>query len=609
MKKKRFMLVVLAMTLVIPSFLVEAAPATTSSETDEQASTDGKVTSKEEVVYAKLAANGELEDVYVVNTLNVSEAGKIIDYGTYNSLNNLTDMSQLTRNDEHVEVEAPEGRFYYQGNMNDETELPWDLSITSWLDGEEITPDELAGKEGSLELKIETSANEAVDPAFFENYLVQISLTLEEEIYSNIETEEGVVANSGKNKQITFTVMPEQEEELSLRADVVDFELEGMEIAAVPSSMSIDAPDLDEMTGDIDSLTDGVLDIHNGVGELKNGIAELNDGIRNLHSGSEQYKNGIGELAGSSSQLVSASSSIDEALTTISQSLQVTDDIDLGDLESLPGGLTQIASGLNEAAEGLTLLREHYSVAYSTLDEAINEIPDHHISEEEIQALYESGANSEVIEQLVDTYGAAQKAKGTYAAVKEGFDAVDGTLQEVSGGISEMSSSLTQIATGLSSSLDNMDGMDSLAQLEEGLSTLSANYGEFHSGLVSYTNGVGELSSSYNDLHSGITGLSGGTTELENGAGELHNGTNQLYEATSNIPEHMQEEVDRMIAEFDKSDFEAVSFVSDKNENVNSVQFVIKTEGIKIEEREEVVEEIEEEKTFWSRLMDLFSRG
>ncbi|WP_368505267.1 YhgE/Pip domain-containing protein [Alkalihalophilus sp. As8PL] len=609
MKKKRFMLGVLAMTLVIPSLLVHAAPATKSSETDEQASTEGEVTSKDEVVYAKLDANGELEEVYVVNTLNVSEAGEIVDYGTYSSLNNLTDMSELIRADDHVEIEAQEGRFYYQGNMSGESKLPWDLSITYLLDGDEITPEELAGKEGSLELKIETSANETVDPVFFENYLVQISLTLEDEIYSDIETEEGVVANSGKNKQITFTVMPEQEEELSLRADVVDFELEGIEIAAVPSSMSIDAPDLDEMTGDINSLSDGVLDIHNGVGELKNGIAELNAGIRSLQNGSEQYKNGIGELANSSSELVSASSSIDEALTTISQSLQVTDDIDLGDLESLPGGLSQIASGLDEAAGGLSLLREHYSVAYSTLDKAMNEIPDHQISEEEIQALYESSADAEVIDQLVETYAASQKVKGTYSAVKEGFDAVDGTLQEVSGAIGEMSSTLTQIATGLATSLEDMDGMNSLAQLEEGLSTLSANYGEFHSGLVSYTNGVGELSSSYNDLHSGMSGLTGGTTELENGAGELHNGTNQLYEATSNIPEHMQEEVDRMISEFDKSDFEAVSFVSDKNENVNSVQFVIKTEGIKIEEQEEVIEEVEEEKTFWSRLLDLFSRG
>ncbi len=42
-----------------------------------------------------------------------------------------------------------------------------------------------------------------------------------------------------------------------------------------------------------------------------------------------------------------------------------------------------------------------------------------------------------------------------------------------------------------------------------------------------------------------------------------------------------------MIAEYDKSHFEAVSFVSTKNEKVNSVQFVIKTESIKKEDKKQ----------------------
>ena len=63
--------------------------------------------------------------------------------------------------------------------------------------------------------------------------------------------------------------MPEQEAELSLTADVVDFELEGIDISAVPSSMSIDAPNIDEMSGEMDSLTDAIEEVNNGVGQLK----------------------------------------------------------------------------------------------------------------------------------------------------------------------------------------------------------------------------------------------------------------------------------------------------------------------------------------------------
>jgi X-X-X-Leu-X-X-Gly heptad repeat protein len=609
MKMKRLPVAALAVLLVAPSFLVDAAPKTIAAQAASTTQTEGELASKEEVIYANLLADGSLDQMYIVNTLNVSKAGTIMDYGNYNSLKNLTDLTELEQMEDHVQVEAEEGPFYYQGNVDGAMQLPWNITVTYFLDGKEVSPKELAGADGSLEINIETQANDEVDPAFFENYLLQISMLLEEGVYRNIETEEGMIANAGKNKQVTFTVMPEQEEELSLSADVVDFESDGIEIAAVPSTMSIDSPDIEEITSEFNSLSDAIKEIDNGVGELKNGISELNRGVASLYDGSGQFRNGMSQLSGSSGELVNGSKAIDQALSEISRSLQVTDNMDLGDLNSLPQGLTQIADGLHETSVGLSALRENYTLAYGSLDEAMRAIPDHQISESDIQSLYESGADPAVVEKLVDTYGAAQKAKGTYTAVSAAIAAVDSTLDEVSSATKEMGDTLKSIANGLSSSLASMDSMDSLTQLQQGLAELSANYSEFHSGLVSYTNGVGELSSSYNEIHSGIGELSGGTTELENGTSELRSGTTKLYDATSNLPEQMQEEIDAMISEYDKSDFEAVSFVSDKNENVNTVQFVIKTEAIKKDEQE-VTEDVEEkEENFWTRLMDLFRRG
>ncbi|MFC0472707.1 hypothetical protein ACFFHM_20040 [Halalkalibacter kiskunsagensis] len=81
--------------------------------------------------------------------------------------------------------------------------------------------------------------------------------------------------------------------------------------------------------------------------------------------------------------------------------------------------------------------------------------------------------------------------------------------------------------------------------------------------------------------------MSGGTNELEDGVAKLHNGTGELYRKTSDLPDQIQKEIDQMIAEYDKSHFEAVSFVSTKNEKVNSVQFVIKTESIKKEDKKQ----------------------
>lgn len=602
---KKFLFVFVAILLLLPSFLVTAA--TNTSKSDEILSQEeGKVSSKDEVVYGKLSATGERQELYVVNILDVEKAGKVFDFGVYSDLKNLTDLTKLEQTNGAVEFMAPEGKFYYQGNINDHS-LPWDVSVSYLLNGKEMAPEELAGQTGRVQIRIATSANNEVDPLFFENYLLQVSLSLDLDIYSNIKAPDGMLANAGKNKQVTFTVMPEKEEELVVEADVVKFELEGIDISAVPLSMAIDSPDIDGMVDDMESLTDAIDELHNGVGELNDGVEELNSGVKDLRTGSAAYHEGMETVAASSSELVRASEQIEQALAMLNSSLTGnTEEIDLGDLKQLEGGLLQIAGSLRDTSKGLATLKDHYAGTYDALDRVMIAIPTHDISEAQIQELYGSDADPALLKQLIDTYTAAQTAKGTYSAVKAAFTAVNSTLAEVNSGLVEMAAHLEAMAQGVSSSLEGSDMANSLTQLQKGVGDLASNYKKFHAGLVGYASGVGQLSSSYDQLDGGIADLSKGTGELEAGVGELHDGTGELKEATDDIPEQMREEVDQMMAEYDKSDFEPISFMSPKNEKINSVQFVLKTESIKYEEPEADEEVKEEPKGFWARLLELF---
>ncbi|MFS0862288.1 YhgE/Pip domain-containing protein [Fredinandcohnia sp. 179-A 10B2 NHS] len=601
MRKKQVLLVMMAVFLLLPSFLVKAD----STERVNAETVEGKLSSKDEVVYATLHATGALEEIYVVNTLDVAKAGEIFDYGVYTSLKNLTDLSELTQESQNVRINAPEGKFYYQGNMNKDTELPWEISISYLLDRQKIAPAELAGQNGHLEIIIKTSANNAVDKVFYENYLLQVSLQLPNN-YENIVASGGMVANAGKNKQITFTVMPGENEEFSVEADVENFEFQGVDIAAIPSTLPIDTSEMGNMTDAMATLSNAIRDVNNGVAELEDGVIQLNNGVSSLRDGSAQYRNGMNEIDGASTKIVTASNSIGDALKTISTSLTSnSEEMDLTKLAELPAGLTQLAKGLTDTANGLTKLQESYSQAYSALDSAIAGVPEQQVSDEEIAGLYASGANKGVLDRLLAFYGAAQKIKATYSVTKEAFEAVEPSLTKTSGALKEMSGSLTFTANELSTSLEDMD-LSALGELQKGIATLSANYREFHTGLVSYTDGVSTLTDSYNDLHSGIVDLSDGTDELANGVGKLHDGTNELYEETKDLPEQMEDEINQTISEYDKSDFQPVSFVSPKNKDVYSVQFVIKTGAIKKEEQETKKAKTQEEKGFWDLLMDLF---
>ena len=50
----------------------------------------------------------------------------------------------------------------------------------------------------------------------------------------------------------------------------------------------------------------------------------------------------------------------------------------------------------------------------------------------------------------------------------------------------------------------------------------------------------------------------------------------------------------------------SAGFVSEKNTNVESVQFVIQTEAIEVEEPAETEESAEEEPSLWQKFLNLF---
>ena len=110
---------------------------------------------------------------------------------------------------------------------------------------------------------------------------------------------------------------------------------------------------------------------------------------------------------------------------------------------------------------------------------------------------------------------------------------------------------------------------------------------------------MGTLKTSVGDLNDGVKALFDGTTELKEGTGEF-------VKETAGIETEVTDEIDSMITDATGSDVEITSFVSEKNTNIDSVQFVIQTEAIKIAEPVEVEPVVEEELNFWQKLLRLF---
>jgi putative membrane protein len=613
---KHILIAVLSVVLIFaPAASHLAAEDKQTSQLPKSMDGNAGIKSRDEVIYAVAASDGSVNAVYAVNHFIIDQAGKLTDYGKYTKVTNLTNTEPITYAGDAVSINVSGESFNYQGDMA-ESALPWVFNISYFLDGEETSPENLSGSNGKLEIQVKTRRNEAVNPVFYENYMLQISITLDTDKCTDIEAPDAILANAGKNKIAAFTVLPGRDADISIRANVEDFSMTGIEISGMPFSMNMEMPETDDMLDDFTQLSDGIAQLSDGVGELKNGILQLKAGAGSLKDGSYDIKTGLSQLSGNSEPLVNASSQIGSALTKISSSLNnsdPSDDMDLSQLSLLPKVLAQLAGGLDEVSEGLISFNSNFTAAHGALAGAIEEIPGTVLSEEQIDTLYTMTDESQysVLDELVASYTAGLKVKGTYNHVKEAFDAVDITINQVSGTINTISSTLRDISEKAQNALSGMDMMQQLEQLAAGLSQLDKSYGEFHNGLKGYMDGVDQLASGYSGFHSGLSSFGDGIGDLYSGASQLHDGTIKLRDETSDMPDTVQAELDKLMEEYTGSDFESVSFTSPKNEKVDLVQFVIKCEEIeKLEETETRGEEAETSReTLWDRFINLFTGG
>lgn len=186
----------LCATVIANMLAMPAMAAGTSSDKDQ----------KDENIYVNLDGDGSVSGVYVVNEYDLDGETDITDYGDYTSVKNLTSDDEITLSDGKVSVSAPAGKFYYQGNQRD-NEIPWDISIKYELDGTECSAEDIAGATGKLKITLSVKKNGTAYEDFFDNYLMQGTVTLDTDKCTNIKADGATQANVGSDRQLLYNIM------------------------------------------------------------------------------------------------------------------------------------------------------------------------------------------------------------------------------------------------------------------------------------------------------------------------------------------------------------------------------------------------------------------
>lgn len=384
----------------------------------------------------------------------------------------------------------------------------------------------------------------------------------------------------------------------------------------------IDLSQLTQLPAVLLAFAGGLNGISSGLSELSNGFsgafAALNNAVEaipdtsitegdilDLYAAAPQYSHVIAELAanyqaaqmirGINENVSPVFSAVDGSLPALAESIDTMS----GALKITAAEISSVTEGmdirsLDELLQGISMLAENYEIFHSGLVSYTNGV--NTLANEYTEM--EKG-----IKHISD--GATELSNGVGKLANGAFEFYIG-MKEFSEGIKELAGGVSEFSDG------TLEFSNGVVELSEGTAELLEGVVELADGASGLLDGVSKTADGTFELADGAGGLAGGMAEFLDGIGELADGTGELHEESQKIPDKFNTAIDEMLARYDKSSFSPVSFVSERNQNVEFVQFIIKTEKIT---KPEVIEEIEDTGveatlfgTLWARLVALFKK-
>lgn len=595
--------------------------------------------SKEENVYVLLDNDGSVKNTYVVNSFTIEKPGTIYDYGSYDSVRNLSTTEELTvSGDQIAVVNASKGMFHYQGNLSN-AEIPWLFSISYLLDGKEVPAEELSGKDGHIDINISIRINPKSLEGFSKHFAIQTSAALNAEKCTAITAEGATIANAGSSKMVTFTMLPGEGADYKISFEAADFHMEGIQFSALPITMNIAIPETGVFANKLSGLSEGIAGINNGTQELSSGAAKLKEGANKLNNGMESMKEGIQQMTNSLSMLknhgneLSAGSS--EILIGLDSIISGLDDFNPAalDLTEIVNGSAGIKIGIDSLSTGLEALKgsfKEYKAQLNSnglqadavlesntqmvlyLDEQIN------ILKTKQEAAIPGSEKYIELATYITTYEKmSQLLKGNNAVIAadaEFIKQLESSVVNITSGSMDLKNNYTLFNAGIEEIPSRLNKLpQSIGQLKHALDTLTEGYRKLNDSIGKYTQGVSEAGSGFEAVNEGFKNLANGSGSLYEGISDYYDGvkrvaegTQQMRNETSSMDSDIEDAVNEIFESYTGGEFEAVSYVSSKNTNVKAVQFVIKTQEIEEFEQVATVKKENTKMSFWERLLSLF---
>lgn len=346
---------------------------------------------KEETVYVNADAAGKQKSVTVSEQLKgIRSTGIVADESILDGIKNIKGDENVSQNGNRLTWQAKGEDIFYQGTT--EQELPVSMKTVYILDGKEISPEELDGKNGHLEIRItyENHAKRTVsvkggEETVFSPIVLVTGLILPNKTCSDVRIDNGKVINDGDKNIILGVAMPGLKESLGMKegeaaeiltipdtltisADVEDFSMPSTYTVGLTDVLDEIDPDsfdsLDELSDSLAKMEDAALELVQGSKELSQGAdtlgsryAEFDQGIDTMQSGIDALDAGAASLAAGIAEYTSGTDTLNAGIQTY-----------FGENGELSATITEYKNGVNTLLAGI----EEYTEGADTLADGVN---------------------------------------------------------------------------------------------------------------------------------------------------------------------------------------------------------------------------------------------
>ena len=427
---------------------------------------------KDESVYLISDANGNVNKTIVVDHLkNKDKKDTLEDASNLSDIENVKGKEKFTQSGDKLTWQAGGKDIYYQGTAT--AEPPVTQKVTYYLDGKEISPEDLAGKSGQVKIRFDyTNTTSYTETVNGEKQTVSVPFAAITGLvlgdgFENIEVTNGKAEVSDSSSVVLGYALPGLKDSLGIKDGDLDGDVnipEYMEMTAdvknfsMPAAMTfvvnasdyvstdgIDTSDLDDMINDLkdastqlqdgsktlaegtDTLVDGLSTLQSklgtfasGVGTLQSGLKAYTDGVSTLSGGLNTLENSTGALVSGADKLNSGAGQLASGSATLKDGLKsYTDGASTlaAGVGNLDAGMDTLKSGtdtLSQSAPSLVSGVNSLSDGINTLNKALK-TP---MSDEEV-AKYKKAAKAGVDAKLADdTNATSYNNTKKYAAEK-----------------------------------------------------------------------------------------------------------------------------------------------------------------------------------------------